>query len=86
MGPYPVFSPQAPPVVPDTKAYAYNAAGLLQFEGWASSELDPQASHAVWAIKQYTYNANNQLVGEQWAGGSSARTNVWANAATLSYQ
>ena len=70
---YPVHSPDAPPIVPDIKRYAYTAAGLLQYEGWASSAGNPQTSQPVWAIKQYTYDANNRLVVEQWANGSSQR-------------
>jgi YD repeat-containing protein len=59
---------------------------LLQYEGWANSASNPQPSQPVWAIKQYTYDGNNRLVLEQWANGSSQRTNVWDNCATLSYE
>jgi YD repeat-containing protein len=86
MAPYPVHSPDAPPIVPDTKRYSYTATGLLQYEGWANSASNPQPSQPVWAIKQYTYDGNNRLVLEQWANGSSQRTNVWDNCATLSYE
>ena len=86
MGPYPLFAPDAPPTIPATKMYAYNAAGAIQYEGWATSSINPQPNQPVWAIKMYTYDGNNRLILEQWAGGSSARTNVWNNAATLTYQ
>jgi hypothetical protein len=66
--------------------YSYTAAGSIQYEGWATSSLNPQPNQPVWAIKLYTYDANGRLIMEQWAGGSSARTNIWANAATLTYQ
>jgi len=83
--PYPLFGSGSPPEYPDTKRYAYNASGQLQYEGWASSSLNPQPTQAVWAIKMYTYSGT-QLVLEQWANGSSSRTNVWNNAASLGYQ
>jgi hypothetical protein len=51
MGPYPLFAPDAPPTIPATKMYAYNAAGAIQYEGWAASSINPQPSQPVWAIK-----------------------------------
>ena len=39
MGPYPVHSPDSPPAIPATKIYAYNAAGAIQYEGWATSAI-----------------------------------------------
>ena len=83
---YPVHSPDAPPIVPDTKRYSYSATGLLLYEGWAGSGGNPQTSQPVWAIKQYTYDSNNRLILEQWANGSSLRTNVWDDIATITYQ
>ena len=82
---YPLFASGAPPAIPDTKRYAFNAAEQLQYEGWASSAINPQPNQAVWAIKMYTYSGTN-LVMEQWANGSSSRTNVWNNASSLEYQ
>ena len=86
MGPYPLFAPDAPAAIPASKMYAYNTAGAIQYEGWATSSINPLPSQPVWAIKQYVYDGNGRLIQEQWAGGSSSRTNIWANASTLAYQ
>ena len=84
---YPVHSPDAPPIVPDTKRYSYDPnSGALLYEGWANAGNNPQTSQPVWAIKKYTYDGNGKLILEQWANGSSQRTNIWDDIATITYQ
>jgi hypothetical protein len=45
--------------------YANNAAGAIQYEGWATSSINPQPNQPVWAIKFYH-------VRRQWQADSGA--------------
>jgi hypothetical protein len=87
MGPYPCSFSGRSTHRSGHQAYAYTAAGLLQYEGWANSVGNPSAEPA--GLGDQTVHLRRQQQARFWSSGPAdrlQRTNVWDNCATLSYQ
>ncbi len=71
------------PAVPYVQRFGYDGQGNIAYEGWAVPGT--ATSTAGWAIRRSTYVGGN-CTAVEWAGGVTDMTQVWDNAAALTYK